>query len=152
MQVTEFLAQNKSSWWLKIKSQFKTNCVYRISFAMLLYWLLINVILFSLINVLSNPWSIISGFNLGFSGGFVGFLLLGLASKWRFAKGTIRQALSYFSFLLRMVVYGLVIALAIYFNAFNLFSLIGGLSLLVLATITSEFLSFKQVTKEKASC
>lgn len=146
MQVIEFSEQNKSNF--KIRS----NNTYRISVVMLVYWLLINIVLFSLINVVGDSWKIISGFNLGFIGGFLGFLILGLTSKWLFSKVAFKQALAYLSFFLRITLYGVVIGLAIVFNFFNLFGIIGGFSLLILATITSEFLFFKQGKKETIKC
>ncbi|WP_168105076.1 ATP synthase subunit I [Spiroplasma platyhelix] len=134
------------------KSNFKTNNTYRVSVVMLVYWLLINVVLFSLINVISNQWMIINGFNLGFVGSFIGFLILASTSKWFFSKTTFKQVLAYFTFLIRIAFYGAIVTLAIVFNSFNWFSILGGFSLLVLATITSEFLFFRQGKKEKTKC
>lgn len=121
---------------------------------MLFFWILVNIILFSLINVeiSVNQWQVISGFNLGFVGGFLGFLLLSFSSKGIFSKVTFKKVLAYFTFLIRILIYGTIIGLAIYFKFFNLFSIIAGFSLLLIAILMSEFLLFKKAKKEKKKC
>lgn len=150
MQVIEFSEQNKLSLWKKFKTHFKSNNTYRISVVMLTYCLLVNIILLSLISVVENKqWvMIISSFNLSFAAGLVGFLILSLASKWLFDKVAFKQALAYVAFFLRLLFYGAIVSLAIIFNFFNLFGIIGGFSLLMLATVTSELLFFRKRKKE----
>lgn len=123
---------------------------------MLFFWILIDIILFSLVNVnisnIDNNWKIISGFNLGATGSMLGFLILSLGSKGLFSKVVIKQVLAYFIFLIRILIYGIIIGLSFYFKFFNLISIISGFSLLIIAIITSEFLLLKKIKKEKEKC
>ncbi|MGL5268691.1 MAG: hypothetical protein ACRC8P_02860 [Spiroplasma sp.] len=148
----ESLVQNKQNYWIKFKGVIKNNIIYQIIIWMLVYWFLGNIILFSLFNIFSSPWKIISGFNLGFVGSLIGFLILNLSSHWLFSKTPFKQVLVYFIFLFRIVIYGTIIGLVIYFKFINLFSVIGGLSILMVATLTSEFLFFIKTRKEKKKC
>lgn len=148
MLVTEFLEPNKSKHWTRIKN----SPTYRISLLMVIYWLLINVVLFSLLPVVSIAWQLINGFNLGFVGGLVGFLILAATSKWLFSKVPLKQVLAYVTFFLRLAVYGLIVGLAIAFNFFNLFSMLGGFSLIIIGTLTSELLFFRKGKKAKIEC
>lgn len=148
MLVTEFLEPNKSKHWMRIQN----SPTYRISFLMIVYWLVINVVLFSLLSVVSQCWQLISGFNLGFIGALIGFLILAATSKWFFSKVPLKQVFAYATFLLRIAVYGLIVGLAIAFSFFNLFSLIGGFSLIIIGTLTSELLFFRKGKKAKAEC
>lgn len=152
MQVIEYLEQNNKSLWLNFKLKLKSNIVYQIIRVILLYWIIGNIILFSLFNVFNTPWKIISGFNLGFIGSLLGFLLLNLSSKWFVSNFTSKQILAYLIFLFRMLLYGTLIVLAFYFNFANLISIIIGLSLLMIATLTNEFWIIIKIKKEKKKC
>ncbi|MDQ7982942.1 MAG: hypothetical protein REH79_01815 [Spiroplasma sp.] len=136
--------QNKFSWLIKVK-----NNNYRIIIVMIGYWLLINTILLSLINLFNYDWKIIIGFNLGCISSLCGFLILSKTSNWFFSKAVYKQALAFFIFLFRILLYATVIGLVIYFKFSNLFSLIAGFSLLLIAVFTNEFLSTKQRFNEK---
>lgn len=148
MLVTEFLEPNKAKHGPRIKN----SPTYRISLLMIIYWLLINVVLFSLLPVVSSAWQLINGFNLGFIGGLFGFLILAATSKWLFSKVPLKQVLAYVTFFLRLAVYGLIVGLAIAFNFFNLFSMVGGFSLIIIGTLTSELLFFRKGKKAKIKC
>lgn len=148
MLVTEFLEPNKSKHWTRMRS----SSTYRISFLMVVYWVVINVVLFSLLPVVSIAWQLINGFNLGFIGGLCGFLILATTSKWFFSKVPLKQVFAYLTFFLRLAVYGLIVGLAIAFNFFNLFSMLGGFSLIMIGTLTSELLFFRKGKKAKIEC
>lgn len=140
MLVIEFSAQNKFSWLIKVKN----NNNYRIVIVMIGYWLLINTILLSLINLFNYDWKIVIGFNLGFFSSLLGFLILIKTSDWFFSKVAFKQALAFLFFLLRVLLYSTVIGLVIWFKFSNLFSLIAGFSLLLIAVFTNEFFGFKK--------
>ena len=140
MLVIEFSAQNKASWLIKVKN----NNNLRIIIAMIGYWLLINPILLSLINLFNYDWKIIIGFNLGFFSSLLGFFILAKTSDWFFSKVAYKQVLAFLIFLFRVLLYGTVIGLVIYFKFSNLFSLIAGFSLLLIAVFTNEFLGLKK--------
>lgn len=138
-----FSAQNKSSWLIKVKN----NNNYRIIIVMFGYWLLINPILLSLINLFDYDWKIVIGFNLGFFSSLLGFFILAKTSDWFFSKVAFKQTLAFFIFLFRVLLYATVIGLVIYFKFSNLFSLIAGFSLLLIAVFTNEFLGFNKRKK-----
>lgn len=152
MQVTESLERNKQSCWSKFKFKLSNNINYQIISYMLVYCMLGNIILFSLFGVFSTPWKIISSFNLGFVGSLIGFLIMSLSSSWFFSKTSFKQVLAFFIFLFRIAIYGAIIGLVIYFKFIDLFSIICGLSILMIATLTNEFLFFIIKRKEKEKC
>lgn len=142
MLVIGFLEQFKIIW-LRFKKNLVYNVTNSIIFVMLVYWILGNVILFSLFGVFINSWEISSGFNLGFSVSLIGFLFLLIASKWFFGKKVFKQFFAFLIFFFRIVMYGIIISLVLYFKFTNLISVVCGLSILMLASITRELIFIK---------
>lgn len=105
---------------------------------MLCYWLLINVGLIITVIISTNHWLLITGFNIGFIANIIGLCFLYLASKWLTSKIHLKQTLAYFGFLLRMLIYGSIIVLNIFFNFANIFTIIAGMSMLMVVTITAS--------------
>lgn len=140
MLVIEFLEPNKQSLMKKIKN----NLFLSILFIMLCYWLLINIGLIITVIININHWLLITGFNLGFLASMVGLSFLYLASKWLLSRVQLKQTLAYFGFLLRMLIYGSIIVLNIFFNFANIFTIIAGMSILMFATITATLCIYQK--------
>lgn len=126
----------------------QTKVSYQIIVVMLAYGLIINMVLVIICSVIGH-WLIISGFNTGFASSLIGFFLLNSTSKWLNSEASFKQALAYFGFVFRMIFYATVLLLVIFFKFANIISLIGGFSILMIATITSQLINFKKEKKEK---
>lgn len=140
MLVIEYLVPSKQNLVKKIKN----NLLFSVLFVMLCYWLLINVGLIITVIINTNHWLLITGFNIGFMASMLGLWFLNLASKWLTHKKQLKQTLAYFGFLLRMVIYGSIIVLNIFFNFANIFTIIVGMSILMVATITATLCVYQK--------
>lgn len=122
----------------------RNNLFLSILFTMLCYWLLINVGLIITVIINTNHWLIIAGFNIGFIGSMIGLCFLYLSSKWLTSGIHLKQTLAYFWFLLRMLIYGSIIVLNIFFNFANIFTIIAGMSILMVASITATLCVYQK--------
>lgn len=140
MLVTEFLELNKEKWLFKIRNNF----FLAILVIMCSYWLLINTVLVITVIINTQYWLLISGFNIGFLGSAIGFGFLCLSSKWLTSGKPFRQTLAYFGFILRMIIYGTIIVLIIFFHFANLITAIAGMSILMVTVITTPLCLYKK--------
>ena len=124
----------------------RNNIFFSILFTMLCYWLLINVGLIITVIININHWLLIVGFNIGFIGSMIGLYFLYLSSKWLTSRIHLKQILTYFGFLLKMLIYGSIIVLNIFFNFANIFTIIAGMSILMVATITATLCVYQKIT------
>lgn len=140
MLVTEFLELNSEKWFFKVRNNF----FLAILVTMVSYWLLINTVLVITVIINTQYWLLISGFNIGFLGSATGFCFLYLASKLLTSGKPFRQTLAYFGFILRMIIYGTIIILIIFFHFANLITTIVGMSILMVAAITASLYVYQK--------
>ncbi len=145
MLVTEFSELNKKTLPFKVRNNF----FLAILATMVSYWLLINTVLVITVIINVQYWLLFSGFNVGFLGSVIGFGFLCLASKWLTSGKSFWQTLAYFGFILRMIVYGTIIVLIIFFHFANLITTIVGMSILMVATITAQLCVYQKKNKKK---